>query len=190
MGLAELKQQIRQDVLAKRDSLPEATRKQYSLKIAQYFSQLDIKLDDAVSIFLPIRSEVDLKPIASQLWVQRNKVCLPFMMSRTEIEFREFTTTTRLVDNGFGTVAPDDLSPVMYPDVLLLPLSAYDLKGNRMGYGAGYYDRAIEKLKRHNKAQKLVGVAFCVQEHENVPVGPHDVPLDYILNENGLHSFA
>lgn len=190
MDLAELKQQIRQDVLAKRDALPEATRQQFSLKIAKYFSQLDIKPDDVVSMFLPIRSEVDLKPIASQLWLGKNKVCLPFMMSRTEIEFREFTMTTRLIDNGFGTVAPDDASSGMYPDVLLVPLSAYDLKGNRMGYGAGYYDRAIEKLKGLNKAQTLVGVAFSAQEHEDVPVGTHDVPLDYILTENGLHSFA
>lgn len=190
MDLAELKQQIRREILAKRDALPDATREEYSLKIAQYFSQLDIKLDDVVSIFLPIRSEIDLKPVASQLWLQKNKVCLPFMLSKTEIEFRQFTMTTKLVDNGFGTVAPDDLSSVMHPDVLLVPLSVYDLKGNRMGYGAGYYDRAIEMLKDRNKARKLIGVAFSVQEHENVPVGPHDVPLDYILNENGLHSFA
>lgn len=189
LSLSKQKQHIRVQALARRDALPCDMRAQYSDSIAAHFKECHIKQGGVVSAFLPIRSEVDLKPVISRLWTRKAKVCLPYILSKTEIEFREFVMGTKLVGNGFGTLAPDDTSPVLQPDVMLVPLSAYDLKGGRIGYGGGYYDRVIEKLKAQGKAQTLIGVAFSTQEVEKVPMGDHDVALDFILTERGLHEF-
>lgn len=187
--LSKLKEQIRSEALSRRDALSVEMRTQYSDEIAEHFKDCHIAPNGIVSAFLPIRSEVDLKPIISRLWTRKADVCLPYILSKTEIEFREFLVATKLVGNGFGTLAPDDASQVRQPDVMLVPLSAFDAMGGRIGYGGGFYDRAIEKLKAQGKAQTLIGVAFSTQEVDLVPTGPHDVPLDFILTERGLREF-
>jgi 5-formyltetrahydrofolate cyclo-ligase len=71
------------------------------------------------------------------------------------------------------------------PDLLFVPLAAFDRKGGRLGYGAGFYDRTLAKL-RALKPIKAVGVAFEVQELQDLPQEPHDEPLDYVLTERKL----
>lgn len=108
------------------------------------------------------------------------------MMDKENIEFRKYDENTELVDNGFGTLAPSKASEVVDPDVMLIPLSAYDETGGRIGYGAGFYDRAIAKLLGNDKTPLLIGVAFACQQVDVVPCEDHDIPLDMILTENGL----
>ena len=187
--VSDLKQKIRSEVLARRDALSVEIRTKFSQEIAEHFKDCHVEPDGIVSAFLPIRSEVDLKPVISRLWTRKNRVCLPYILSKTEIEFREFMAGTKLVGNGFGTLAPDDASSVLLPDVMLVPLSVFDQNGGRIGYGGGFYDRAIEKLKGLGKAQTLIGVAFSTQEVDEVPTDDHDVPLDFILTERGLREF-
>jgi 5-formyltetrahydrofolate cyclo-ligase len=73
---------------------------------------------------------------------------------------------------------------------MLVPLAAFDVRGHRIGYGAGHYDRAIARLQARNLIPKLIGIAFDCQEVEIVPDEAHDMPLDSILTESGLRSFA
>jgi 5-formyltetrahydrofolate cyclo-ligase len=79
---------------------------------------------------------------------------------------------------------------VVDPEILLMPLSAFDASGNRIGYGAGHYDRAIARLHDKGMQPRLIGVAFDCQEVEAVPAEAHDVPLDAVVTESGYRTFS
>lgn len=187
--LSSVKAELRKTVLKERDALSVQEREMGSLAIKEHFQNFEIAPDAVVSAFLPIRSEVDLTPIIDDLLKQQIAVCLPFMLDKENIEFRTYGHDTNLIDNGFGTKAPADDEAVLEPDVMLVPLSAFDQYGSRMGYGAGFYDRAIARLIQRDRKPVLIGVAFSVQQVAEVPIEPHDIPLDMILTENGLRSF-
>lgn len=181
-----LKTHIRKTALSSRDNLTDVERVKFSMQIESFFFDLDIAPNVITSAFLPIKTEVDLNSLILKLWSQQRSVCLPFMMDKENIEFRKYDENTELVDNGFGTLAPSKASEVVDPDVMLIPLSAYDETGGRIGYGAGFYDRAIAKLLGNDKTPLLIGVAFACQQVDVVPCEDHDIPLDMILTENGL----
>ena len=111
------------------------------------------------------------------------------ILDKTTIEFRELVRGAPLIDMGFGTVGPGPEAAVLDPVLMLMPLAAFDSQGNRIGYGAGYYDRAIARLKAKGITPRLVAIAFNCQEVEAVPAEPHDVPLDALLTESGLRRF-
>tara|TARA_R110002126_G_scaffold164865_11_gene312736 strand:- start:5845 stop:6420 length:576 start_codon:yes stop_codon:yes gene_type:complete len=184
--IRQLKKDVRTAALARRDALDVGTRGVHSSDIKTHFSELELEPDTIISAFLPIRSEVDLRPLIADLLAMGMKVCLPFMLDGQTIEFRQYSSDTQLVDNGFGTLAPEDGSAVLEPSLMLIPLSAYDASGGRIGYGAGFYDRAIDQLFKQDKNPLLIGVAFSVQQVDQVPVEDHDVPLDMVLTEHGL----
>ncbi|MEP2981070.1 MAG: 5-formyltetrahydrofolate cyclo-ligase [Lentilitoribacter sp.] len=181
-----LKTQIRNMALSLRNGLTDAERVQFSKQIKSFFFELDIAPNAITSAFLPIKTEVDLNELIHELWSQHRSVCLPYMLDKENIEFREYNKTTELIDNGFGTLAPSGASEVVDPDVMLVPLSAFDETGGRIGYGAGFYDRAIVKLLDNDKTPLLIGIAFACQQVDRVPCEDHDIPLDMILTENGL----
>ena len=95
-----------------------------------------------------------------------------------------------MIDMGFGTQGPSDTAAVLDPDIMLVPLAAFDARGHRIGYGAGYYDRAIGRLKAKGRAPRLIGIAFDCQEVDRVPDEPHDEPLFELLTESGLRRFG
>jgi 5-formyltetrahydrofolate cyclo-ligase len=104
--------------------------------------------------------------------------------------FRELVRGAALVDMGFGTAGPGDGAQILHPSIMLVPLAAFDARGHRIGYGAGYYDRAIAKLQANGISPRLVGIAFNCQEVAQVPDEPHDVIISEILTESGLRVFA
>ncbi len=181
-----LKKDIRKQVLSRRDELTTEERTAFSQQIKDAFFELDIAPGVMTSAFLPIKTEVDLNGLINEMWDQKREICLPYMLDKAHIEFRIYNAETKLVDNGFGTVAPSDVSEIVDPDVMLVPLSAFDESGGRIGYGAGFYDRAIAKLLEADKTPLLIGVAFSCQQVDRVPCEDHDIPLDMILTENGL----
>jgi len=103
------------------------------------------------------------------------------------LELRLWQPGTALYPSGFGTLAPDELAPVVEPDVILMPLLGFDKHGTRLGYGGGYYDRTLTRL---SKKPKLVGFAFALQEFDHIPRDSHDVPLDAVVTENGVTRFG
>ncbi|WP_313618706.1 5-formyltetrahydrofolate cyclo-ligase [Agrobacterium sp.] len=184
------KARLRGERLAARDALGKDERAEKSLAIAAHgISGLDIKSGSVISGFLPIRSEVDLWPLLIDLAKKDVRICLPVVLDRRTIVFREFHPDIALVDTGFGTRGPGEDAAVLDPDMLLVPLSVFDGQGNRIGYGAGHYDRAIDKLHKKGMNPVLVGVAFACQEVPSVPAEPHDVRLHAVLTENGVRYF-
>jgi 5-formyltetrahydrofolate cyclo-ligase len=184
-----LKKQLRLQALARRDALSAETRIEASLKLAEAARLFDITPGQVVSGFFPIKSEIDLRPLMFSLAAKGARLCLPVVASKTEIVFRELMRTAPLVDTGFGTVGPGPDAAVLKPDIMLVPLAAFDAVGNRIGYGAGYYDRYIAVLRSEGRAPALTGVAFDCQQVDAVPAEPHDIPLPHILTESGLRGF-
>jgi 5-formyltetrahydrofolate cyclo-ligase len=185
-----LKKSLRLEALARRDALPVDYRIEHSLLMADVaVAELSVLPGEVVSAFIPMRSEVDVRPLMFALGAKRARVCVPAILDKTTIEFRELVRGAALIDMGFGTVGPGPEAAVLDPTLMLVPLAAFDDAGNRIGYGAGYYDRAIARLRDKGITPRLVGVAFDCQQVEAVPFEPHDVPLDAILTESGLRRF-
>lgn len=177
---------IRNAALARRDAMDEAARIEASLALASLLeAELAFDPGTVVSGFLPIRSEVDLRPLMMALADRGARLCVPAIVDG-RLEFRELIRGAPLEPQGFGTYAPGAASAVLDPGIMLVPLSAFDRRCRRIGYGRGYYDGAIAALRRKGMSPLLAGVAFAVQEVEAVPTGPHDVPLDLVATEAGI----
>jgi 5-formyltetrahydrofolate cyclo-ligase len=101
-----------------------------------------------------------------------------------ELFFREWRPGDALEDGGFGTSVPAMTAARREPDVMLVPLAAFDRRGGRIGYGKGYYDCAIARVAG-GQPLLTIGLAFAVQQVTEVPIEPHDRFLDYVLTESG-----
>ena len=185
-----LKRQLRLEALARRDSLDPTWRIEASLGIAEAARSLAVAPGEIVSGFWPIRSEVDVRPLLFALREQGARLCLPVILDKTTIAFRELVRGAPLVDMGFGTLGPGADAEVLDPTLMLVPLAAFDGRGHRIGYGAGHYDRAIARLTDAGRRPRLVGIAFDCQEVPLVPDEWHDVIIPEILTESGLRRFA
>ena len=183
---SDLKKTIRRERLAARDAIPADLRIEKSLAMAEHGAEIAFEPGTVVSGFVPIRSEADIRPLMFSMHEKGARLCLPVVLDRETIVFRDLVRGAELVDTGFGTAGPGPEAEVLDPQLLLVPLSAFDAAGNRIGYGAGHYDRAIARLRAKGMTPRLVGIAFACQEVEAVPAERHDVPLDAILTEDGL----
>ena len=185
----DLKKQLRAEALARRDALDPQWRVEASLAMADAASQFDIEPGTVVSGFWPMRSEVDVRPLMFALMQRGARLCLPAILDKTTIVFRELVRGAPMIDMGFGTAGPDETAAVLDPAVMLVPLAAFDAKGHRIGYGAGYYDRAIARLHERGLRPRLVAIAYDCQQVDAVPAEPHDVQVPEILTESGLRRF-
>lgn len=191
MSPKDLKAALRRERLALRDAIPAETRIEASLTMADHAGDV-IALDPGhiVSGFWPIRSEVDIRPLMARLKSRGARLCLPAIVDKQTIVFRELLDGIDVIATGFGTTGPGPEAPELDPDIMLVPLSAFDATGHRIGYGAGFYDRAIDRLRNKGHLPKLIGIAFDCQEVETVPAEPHDVALDAVLTESGFRHFT
>ncbi|MCF3638406.1 5-formyltetrahydrofolate cyclo-ligase [Rhizobium sp. TRM95111] len=186
----EMKAALRNERLALRDAMGTETRIEASLAMAEHAGdRLAFAPGTVISGFSPIRSEADIRPLMARLAERGARLCLPVVLDRETIVFRELVRGAALVRTGFGTTGPGPDAAVLDPSILFVPLSAFDTAGHRIGYGAGHYDRAIDRLRAKGLAPKLVGIAFDCQEVASVPAEPHDVALDAMLTESGFRVF-
>jgi len=146
---------------------------------------------EAVSGYWPMGGELDLRPALHGFAATGARVLLPVVVARdAPLAFRRWLPGDALVPAGFGTSVPDPSLPEGTPDILLVPLLAFDARGFRLGHGGGYYDRTIAALRGSGRPVRAVGVAFACQEMERVPVEEFDQRLDAVATERGLRVFA
>lgn len=177
------KADVRRKVLGARDAMTATDRAVAANGVRSRILSLVLGIEGVVSGFLPIRSEIDIAPALEDLAKAGRTVVLPAVISATEIEFRRYTRGVELVDTGFGTRGPGADAEVIDPAVILVPLAAFDRSGGRLGYGAGHYDRALERLDADGRVV-AIGVGYASQEQTILPVGTHDRPLDYVVTES------
>ncbi|MTH98044.1 5-formyltetrahydrofolate cyclo-ligase [Roseibium sp. RKSG952] len=185
---AAAKHQLRKQALARRSALPETWRIEASLKLADHVDALELDPGAIVAGFWPIRDEIDPRPLLDQLRKRGHRLCLP-VVAEPHLVFRAFDRESDFVPAGFGTMAPGPGAEELRPDVLLMPLAAFDGDGNRIGYGKGHYDTAISALEQTGPVC-CIGLAFETQRVNAVPAEPHDKPLHGILCETGFMRFG
>lgn len=184
------KKQLRQEALARRDALDEFWRIEAALEMAETArDRIDFDPGAIVSGFWPMRSEVDVRPMMFALRERGARLCLPAILDKETIVFRELVRGAPMVDMGFGTAGPGPEADVLDPALMLVPLAAFDARGHRIGYGAGYYDRAIARLIDAGKPPRLIGIAFDCQQVADLPDEDHDQKLHMLLSESGLRAF-
>lgn len=188
--MRERKAEIRKERLSLRDAIGIEERLEKSLAIAGFGEAVAFDPGTVVSGFMPIRSEADIRPLMDFLRRRGARLCVPVVLDRETILFRELRPGVPLVDTGFGTRGPGPDAAELDPELLLMPLSAFDGSGNRIGYGAGHYDRAIDKLRKKGLNPRLIGIAFDCQEVASVPAEPHDVALSAVITESGYRLFG
>ncbi len=182
---------LRSQALGRRDALDTQYRIEASLDIANAGkTAIEVTPDSIVSGFWPIRSEIDVRPLLFAFHDGGARLCLPAIVDKTTIVFRQLVRGSALVDMGYGTVGPGPEAAILDPTVMLVPLAAFDSRGHRIGYGGGYYDRAIARLRKSGQDPVLIGVAFDCQEIAAVPHDPHDIPMPHILTETGLRAMS
>ncbi len=136
-----------------------------------------------VSAYVPLLHEIDVWPLLTRLHARGHGCALPVAERRgVPLVFRQWAPDTPLSPGLFGVPEPDGGSPVLRPDLVGVPLVAFDRAGGRLGYGAGFYDRTLAALRR-TAPVVAVGIAFAGQEWPQVPTEPHDEPLDWIITE-------
>jgi len=178
---AAAKAEIRAAALAKRDALSAEDRAAFSAKICQRILDLASSLPAGpVSIFWPIRSEIDTRPLMAGLAALGFAIALP-RVEGSSLEFRLWQLGAALSVGKFGLSEPSTSAPLTRPATMLIPLAAFDTDLHRIGYGKGFYDRAIAALNPKRK----IGLAFSCQQVRHVPFEGHDERLDRIVTELG-----
>tara|TARA_Y100000590_G_scaffold135120_1_gene154592 strand:+ start:1327 stop:1869 length:543 start_codon:yes stop_codon:yes gene_type:complete len=131
--------------------------------------------------YFPVNYEVDDLEILKKFNKKKYQISLPVIKKNFEMDFYQWSFDDPLKINQYGIPEPN-LKNLIYPDIILVPLVAFDKNLNRLGYGGGYYDRIIKKLSKKKKILKI-GLALSVQKINKVPVSKHDKKLDYIVTD-------
>ena len=183
------KAELRVAALARRQALGTAVRAAAATALAARGLPISITPGAIVSGYWPIRAELDPLPLMRQLAAHGAQLALPVIVTRdAPLIFRAWTTDAQLLRGQLGIMEPSPDSIVVLPDIVLVPLAAFDRLGHRIGYGAGHYDRTFAQL-RAAKPIIAIGLAFDVQEIDAVPALSHDVALDYVLTETRTLDF-
>src|SRR6266550_4844926 len=180
---------LRAAALAKRDALSGGQRMAAAQAIARRGLPIEIMPGKDVAGYSPIRSEIDPAPLMQELAARGMRLALPVIAARdAPLGFRLWAADDKLLRGPLGILEPSPDAAEIVPDVVLVPLAAFDRSGHRIGYGAGHYDRTLEQLRKL-KAITAVGIAAAVQEVEAVPTLLHDAALDYVLTETQVLDF-
>ena len=140
-----------------------------------------------VAGFIPISSEINVIPFMKVLAEKQCQLCLPVTPNKPGVlSFRLYVPGQELEVGPFKTKHPDASSRQLVPELVLLPLLAFDERCNRLGYGGGYYDKTIKIFRESGFNVKVVGVAYSGQQVEKVPVTSTDEPMDGVLTPGGL----
>ena len=184
--LAKLKDEFRSGALAHRDAMSVEARSDAAATIAATPLPVELPRGVIVAGYSPINSELDPFPLMQALAGKGAVLALPVVIARDHaLIFREWQPDEGLVRGAFGIFQPPSDADEVDPDIVLVPLAAFDRAGHRIGYGRGYYDRTLQGL-RSKKKITVIGLAFAVQEIETVPRLPHDEQLDCVLTEREL----
>ena len=158
--------------------------------LAEAASGLPVAPGACVSAYWPMGDEMDTRPLLAALHGRGHPLALPVVVAAdTPLIFRQWRPGARLESAHFGTSVPEESAAELEPDVLFVPLLAFDHAGYRLGYGGGFYDRSLQAL-RARKPVLAVGVAFAGQRVASVPRDSYDQPLDWVVTESGLHAFG
>ena len=180
------KRALRNALRQRRRGIPATAQKKAALALLDAVVELP-QWNGArrIALYTAFDGEVDPTPIAESALASGKTVCLPVVGPDTTLQFRDWDGQQALEQNRYGIAQPLDGAPDVMGsiDIIFLPLVAFDLNGNRLGMGKGYYDRALAKARQVTR----VGLAHTCQQVERLTPESWDVPLDYIATDTALH---
>ena len=138
--------------------------------------------------YYPSNYEVNILNFLKQASKKKFKLALPVVLSSSSMCFKSWVLNEPLRVSKFGILEPKKTNKETTPDLIIVPLVAFDNKLNRIGYGKGYYDRKLKKIRKTKKNSVFLGAAYSLQRHKSIPVNKHDFKLDYIFTERGIIS--
>ncbi|MFG1360895.1 5-formyltetrahydrofolate cyclo-ligase [Xanthobacter pseudotagetidis] len=183
------KRRLRADALARRAAMGEEGRRLASAAAAVHARAAigaGPRAGRTIALFAPFRDEIDTFPLAAALRADGARLALPVILGRDQpLLFRLWQVEDPLLPQGaYGIPTPVGTAPEVTPDLVVVPLAAFDRLGGRIGYGAGFYDRTLARLRAAGAVTAL-GYAFACQEVPQVPAEAHDEPLDMMITERG-----
>jgi len=187
--IASLKVQLRRDAVVRRDALPADQRAAAAAAIAARPLPVTVAPGAVVSGFSPLKSEINPVPLMRAFAAAGAQLALPVVAGKGKpLTMRAWNFGDPLESGVWGIREPRADAPEVFPDILIVPLLAFDRSGQRIGYGAGYYDMTIGRL-RTMKPVIAIGLAYAAQEVDRVPQTPRDAALDIVLTEREIIDF-
>ncbi len=193
-SLKDQKAALREQAYARRRAFAQTEGVGAGLDIRDHFIEAGLTPapGTVVSGYWPMADEADVRPLMEHLHGAGMQLSLPVQDGKDKpLLFRAWKPGDPLMKRNFGVMEPRGAQSKCRPEVLLVPLVAFDTAGTRLGYGGGYYDRTLADLRGSAKATKplAVGVAFTCQQVDTLPKGEFDQPLDWIVTEAGASKF-
>jgi len=138
--------------------------------------------------YYPSNYEVDVLKFLKKAEEKNFKIVLPVIKSSNKMDFKNWSYKEPLYVSKFGILEPKSSKKKLIPDLIIVPLVAFDKNLNRIGYGKGYYDRCLKKISKLKKKIISIGIAYSFQRSTSIPVNKYDFKLDYIFTERGIIS--
>lgn len=185
---SEIRAALRRQKIAAREALPPLLHARHSAALEAHLAGLLARLAPRVLAFCwPIRGEFDCRPLATAMIEAGGRACLPLVVGpATAMAFREWRPGCAMAIDRHGIHYPAAGAELL-PDVLLMPVNAFDGRGFRLGYGGGYFDRTLAALKPPPLA---IGVGFELARVASTHPGVHDIALDAVVTEVGLERYS
>ena len=182
-----IKELVRKNVLKARKLAFDTTTKNVGiallLDVVSSFENIEI-----ISGYMPIKTEINPLITMQDLFKMGKRICVPVVeLEGKPLSFRAWSPTSNMVTGAFGAKIPEN-GELVEPDLLIVPLVAFDRSGARLGYGGGFYDRSLEKL-RQKKKTIAIGFAYSVQEVSKIPTEKTDQNLDIVITEKEVIYF-
>jgi 5-formyltetrahydrofolate cyclo-ligase len=180
------KEPLREEARARRVALARDCP-DFAARIAKFADELAVTKDASVSFYWPMGDEADPRTLANALAARGHTLALPVVVAKkSPLHFRSWREGDALIVHPFGMHEPAESAARVTPDVLLVPLLAFDVHGTRLGYGGGFYDRTLHLLA----AKRAIGIAYAGQEVGELPCHQHDHSLDAVITEKGVRLFT
>ena len=136
--------------------------------------------------YYPSNYEVNILKFIEEASKKKFKITLPVIKSSNKMSYKSWVFKEPLYVNQFGILEPKNSIKEIIPDLIMVPLVAFDNRLNRIGYGKGYYDRNLRKISKIKKNAISLGIAYSFQKCKKIPINSHDFKLDYIFTEKGI----
>jgi 5-formyltetrahydrofolate cyclo-ligase len=175
----------RRRLLAAREAVSSEQLQEWRARIDSHLQRFFPELvHGAVAFCWPYRGEYDARHLAAQLRRLGASTALPVVVAAgAPLIFRRWYPGVTLKDGPLGIPYPED-SEVLTPDHVLLPMLGWDAAGYRLGYGGGFFDRTLASL---TKRPRVIGLAYELQYLPTIHPQPHDIPVDFVVTERGVH---
>ncbi|MEO1241727.1 MAG: 5-formyltetrahydrofolate cyclo-ligase [Pseudomonadota bacterium] len=148
-----------------------------------FIASIPIEDGAILSLYYPIKDELDTEPLAAALFEREIPVALPVVIGKNQpLIFRRYKPGNALIEGAYGEQTPDESAAAVLPSIIVAPLLAFTRNGGRLGYGGGYYDRTLAE-RRADGTILAVGYAYGAQEVDALPLSPVDQALDWVVTE-------